>query len=57
MEEEKLFNMVRKLCIANGKAIDRISHECNVNQNLVAKLFMETMNMILVKVKSGKVDG
>ena len=45
--EERLFHEVRELCKANGEAIDRIAKDCNINQNLVAKLFIETMQTIL----------
>ena len=47
MDEKKMFDEVRQLCLANGLAIDRIAHDCNINQNLVAKFFMEVMQKIL----------
>lgn len=47
MDETKMFDEVRQLCLANGLAIDRIAHDCNINQNLVAKFFMEVMQKIL----------
>ena len=46
MDEKKMFDEVRQLCLANGLAIDRIAHDCNINQNLVAKFFMEVMQKI-----------
>ena len=47
MNEELLFDKVRELCLANGAAIDHIAKECNINQNLVAKFFMQVMQGIL----------
>ena len=47
-EQEKLmFDQVRKLCIVNGAAIDKIAKECNISQDLVAKFFLEVMKNIL----------
>ena len=47
MNEELMFNKIRQLCIANGAAIDKIAKDCNINQDLVAKMFIETMQTIL----------
>lgn len=47
MDEKLLFDRVRELCLANGVAIDHIAKECNINQNLVAKFFMQVMQGIL----------
>ena len=51
MDEQLMFNEIRELCKANGKAIDRISNDCNIKQDLVAKMFMETMQLILDNMK------
>ena len=48
---EEYFEQIRNLCKACGIAIDRIAKRFNINQNLVAKLFMETMQTILNGVK------
>ena len=50
MNEKLMFEMVRKLCMANGSAIDRIARETNIPQHLVAKMFVETFTMILNKM-------
>ena len=51
MNEEYYFEQIRNLCGACGIAIDRIAKRFNINQNLVAKLFMETMQKILNEVE------
>lgn len=51
MNEQLMFNKVRELCIAVGISIDTIGKECNIRQDLVAKLFMEVMQSILDDVK------
>jgi len=51
MNEQLMFNKVRELCIAVGISIDTIGKECGINQDLVAKLFMEVMQSILDDVK------
>ena len=48
---EEYFEQIRKLCKACGLSIDRIEKQFNIKQNLVAKLFMETMQTILDKVE------
>lgn len=44
---EEYFEQIRSLCRACGLAIDRIAKRFNIKQNLVAKLFMTTMQTIL----------
>ena len=51
MNEEK-FEQIRNLCKACGLAIDKIAKQFSINQNLVAKLFMETMRTILSEVEN-----
>ena len=51
MNDNKLFEMIKELCIANGKAIDRIAKEFNISQDSVAKLFLNTMQNILKKME------
>ena len=50
MNEELMFDEVRKLCMANGLAIDKIAKDCNIRHDLVAKFFMKVMQSILDKV-------
>ena len=47
MNEKKMFEMIRELCRANAVAIDRISKECNIPPNLVAKMFLETFTRLV----------
>lgn len=51
MWDTEYFEQVRNLCKACGLAIDKIARQFNINQNLVAKLFMETMQTVLDKVE------
>ena len=51
MDETKMFQDVKQLCLCCGVSIEKISQECGINQNLVAKMFMETMQTILNKCK------
>lgn len=47
MNQELMFDQVRQLCLANGAAIDKIAKDCNINQNLVGKFFLEVMSLLL----------
>ena len=49
---EEYFEQIRNLCKACGLSIDKIAKQFNINQNLVAKLFMETMQTILSEVEN-----
>ena len=51
---EEYFEQIRNLCKACGMSIDRIARQFNINQNLVAKLFMETMQSVLENVENDK---
>jgi transposase-like protein len=56
MNEEKVwdaeyFKQIINLCKACGLSIDKIARQFNINQNLVAKLFMETMQTTLSEVE------
>jgi predicted transcriptional regulator len=51
VDEKLMFDRVRQLCLANGMAIDKIAKECNVNQNLVGKFFIEVMQSILTETE------
>ena len=51
---EEYFEQIRNLCKACGLSIDKIARQFNINQNLVAKLFMETMQTILDNIENGK---
>lgn len=46
-KNEVYFEQIRNLCKACGLSIDRIARCFNINQNLVSKLFMKTMQTIL----------
>jgi transcriptional regulator with XRE-family HTH domain len=48
--DAEYFEQIRNLCKACGLSIDKIARQFNINQNLVAKLFMETMQTILSEV-------
>ena len=48
---EKYFEQIKNLCKACGLAIDKIAKQFNIKQNLVAKLFMATMQTILSEVE------
>jgi len=48
---EEYFEQIKNLCMACGLSIDKIARQFNINQKLVAKLFMETMQTILSEVK------
>ena len=45
------FKQIINLCKACGLSIDKIARQFNINQTLVAKLFMETMQKILSEVE------
>lgn len=49
--DKEYFEQIRNLCKACGLSIDKISRQFNIKQNLVAKLFMKTMQTILSEVK------
>jgi transcriptional regulator with XRE-family HTH domain len=48
---DEYFEQIKNLCKACGLAIDKIARQFNISQNLVAKLFMETMQIVLDKVE------
>ena len=50
---EEYYEQIRNLCKACGLSIEKIARQFNINQNLVAKLFMETMQTVLDKVEGG----
>lgn len=49
--DKEYFEQIRNLCKACGLSIDKIARQFNINQKLVAKLFMETMQKILSEVE------
>ena len=51
MWDKEYFEQIRNLCKACGLSIDKIARQFNINQTLVAKLFMETMQTILSEVE------
>lgn len=52
-QEQQMFAMVKELCKLNGTAIYKISKDCNISFILVAKMFMETMKLILDDTERG----
>ena len=50
---EEYFKQIKNLCLACGVCIDKIAKQFNINQDLVAKLFIETMNTILNNMNEG----
>ncbi len=51
---EEYIEQIKNLCKACGLSIDKIAKQFNINQNLVAKLFMETMQTILSETEEEK---
>ena len=51
---EEYFEQIKNLCKACGLAIDKIVRQFNINQNLVAELFIETMQAILSETEKVK---
>ena len=51
MNEELMFERVRELCVDLSGKIDEISHECNINQLLVSKMFIATFAAIVGMVE------
>lgn len=49
--EDKMLADIKQLCMCCGVGIEKISQESGINQNLIAKMFIETMQMILDKCK------
>lgn len=49
---KEYFEQIRNLCKACGLGIDKIARQFNINQILVAKLFMATMQTILEEVNN-----
>lgn len=48
---DEYFEQIKNLCKACGLAIDKIAKQFNIKQNLVAKLFIETMQTILKEIE------
>lgn len=46
-DTEEYLEQIRYLCNACGLAIDKIAKEFNINQNLVAGLFLQTFQKII----------
>ena len=45
------FQMIQELCMRCGAAIDMISKKSNVNQTLIAKMFIDTFTAIINKME------
>ena len=46
-QRKNFFEQIRKLCKACGLSVDRIAKQFNINQNLVAELFIQTFQKII----------
>lgn len=51
LEEKIIFQMIQELCVRCGAAIDMISKKCNINQTLIAKMFIDTFTAIINKME------
>ena len=51
MWDKEYFEQIRNLCKACWLSIDKIAKQFSINQKLVAKLFIETMQTILNEVE------
>lgn len=51
MDEKLMFQKIRELCICCAIAIDQISKDCDIRQELAAKMFVETFKQILKRVE------
>ena len=51
MSEHNMFEEVRELCRINGLAIYKIAKDNNMPCDKIAKLFMETMQLILNRME------
>ena len=49
-EEKEYFEQIKKLCKACGLSVDRIARQFNINQNLVAELFIQTFQTIIKEI-------
>lgn len=47
MDEKLMVQKIRELCICCGMAVEKISRDCGIRQDLVAKMFVETFKRIL----------
>lgn len=54
MNEQLMFDEIRELCKVTGLAIDKIAKDCNINQDLVAKMFLSAFQEILNKMQNQK---
>ena len=51
MDEKLMFQKIRELCVCCAMAIEQISKDCGIRQDLVAKMFIETFKRILEKAE------
>lgn len=56
MNEELMFEELRKLTWNCGIEIDRIAKETNINQWYITNLFMNVMQSIFEKMREGESD-
>ena len=45
--EKEYVEQIKKLCVACGLSVDRIAKQFNINQNLVAELFIQTFQRVI----------
>ena len=46
-QRKNIFEQIRKLCKACGLSVDMIAKQFNINQKLVAELFIQTFQKII----------
>ena len=51
MDEKLMFQKIRELCICCAVAVEQISRDCGIRQDLVAKMFVETFKRILERAE------
>lgn len=51
MDEKLMFQKIRELCACCAIAIEQISKDCGIRQDLVAKMFVETFKRILERAE------
>ena len=56
MNEELMFEELKKLTFNCGVEIDRIAKETNINQWYITDLFMNVMQSIFDKMREGESD-
>lgn len=50
-QKKEYFKQIKNLCKACGLSVDKIARQFNINQYLVAELFIQTFQMIIKEIK------